>query len=265
MVESLLMKITRLPFLIMLLMLSTIFLPCSVAGSSMTPLKEKRYVSASSNCAWSKLYDLWYLRGDNTSSSGRHASSVVSAGKISSASMSCSCMAKAPPQPYSDFNRRHACWTLMSETSTLKPLPLAMVTFRSSLWRMTVLTQELSVSCLPTSASGIVSLLGSTCKRQPCCCPSFVSPCMKRQSPMIRTIERAAPRLLAGLRTLLPFALLREVSAVTTSSPVAGCLTTVGLCPWGWWPESSRLIWDFSNQVRTWADLCTGLPSTNGL
>mmetsp|Transcript_110151 Transcript_110151/g.351009 ORF Transcript_110151/g.351009 Transcript_110151/m.351009 type:complete len:216 (+) Transcript_110151:1863-2510(+) len=204
--------------------------------------------------------------GEPAASSGCVACSKVWASSLSmSGWSSCSFTANTPPQPYSAFSRMHAFWTVMLSTLMLKPLPKAVTTFTSPPLRMIVFTQEPSVNCRPTRASGTSSWLGSQCSLHLCSVPSFITPSISTYGPSMRTMERALPRLLAGLNTLLPQASERDVSAVTTSSPVLGCRTTVGLWPCGWCPERRRRMPDLARNSRTRGDRWTGFPLTNGL
>mmetsp|Transcript_37743 Transcript_37743/g.94714 ORF Transcript_37743/g.94714 Transcript_37743/m.94714 type:complete len:271 (+) Transcript_37743:1271-2083(+) len=160
----------------------------------------------------------------------------------------------------------HARWMDIASTETLKPRPRATMTFCSSFSLTTVFTQAWFTNCLPTSASGIASLLMSNrFSVHPWLRPSFVTPSTSTSSPWMRSTEMARPRLLRGLKTLLPLASDLEVSAVITSRPDSMCRTIVGIWPCGWWPEIMHLMPELSRNLRTFSVRLTGLPLSKGL
>mmetsp|Transcript_72918 Transcript_72918/g.201251 ORF Transcript_72918/g.201251 Transcript_72918/m.201251 type:complete len:253 (+) Transcript_72918:836-1594(+) len=102
---------------------------------------------------------------------------------------------------YSLFSLRQALPMCMSEDSKLKPLPRTACTcWRSSV--NTVLTQEPSVSCRPTSACGNSSLSWFVLRVKPCAEPSASTPFTTKRSPSTRTTLATVPRMFAGLNSL---------------------------------------------------------------
>mmetsp|Transcript_132633 Transcript_132633/g.412404 ORF Transcript_132633/g.412404 Transcript_132633/m.412404 type:complete len:242 (-) Transcript_132633:914-1639(-) len=105
----------------------------------------------------------------------------------------------------SRFSLRQALPKCMSSVCRLKPRPSTVCTFEASsslLPRSTVFTQEPSVSCRPTNASGSSSCSGPQFRVHLCLRPSPSKPAITKALPSKRITLTATPRMLAGLKSL---------------------------------------------------------------